>query len=266
MESIPSGPLILILGHYCDSPMTSLALACCSQACRASLEDSWHGLHKAWSIRWGDSWLVGERDGLRDQGSQRRTSKRLTDRDYYTPHKKFVRLVETGAVNAAHCHSEIFHLVCERKLLSLTKLRELLNTWTPVWVNCGGFKRENGQAPLLVEALRSRAMVSRHARAVTEELILRWGADKEATYGDGMRPLSVAAARGFSDCVDFLIKIGCSLRSISKGTFTVKKKYIKGEFTPHEWAKIMYKAEVDAGTSEVILRGLKKCIDLTRVE
>lgn len=276
MEHLPSELLVSILGHFCDSPMASLALACCSKKIRAALDDSWLDLHKIWSKRWGDPGGLDSEYDKEDAQEEtivdcspnvkrgRKLSKRLADRQYYTPHKCFVRLVEVGAINAAVCHSEIFNLTCENKVLTTSKLRSLLHTWTPVWVNCGGFKQERGQAPLLVEALRSRSMRPYSARGVAEELILRWNADKEAANGDGMRPLSVAAARGFADCVEFLLLVGCSLELPSTGSFLVKRKCIRGSYTPHGWATRMLEAEMSAGTTGRHLKGLKKCIEMVK--
>jgi len=224
------------------------------------MEAVWPGLFQLWSARWGDK--PHQRSSA--VAMTGRTSKRLKDREYYSPKKRFVRLVETGAFNAAHVHAEIFALSTEKRSLTALKLREMLHHWTPVWVNCGGFGQERGQSSVLVEALRSRSVSVRHARAIAEELVLNWGADVAASYGDGMKPLCVASARGFPEAVRFLLDLGCDASVKSTGTFMVKKKAFKGTHDAHEWAVVMYHGELAAGTAERELRNLKQCIELTK--
>ena len=260
-DTLPDGALVSIFGRFCDSPMTALAFACASKECARAMEQAWPQLLSEWSKRWGvdeDYLSIMKR---KDDG---RKSKRLCEKDYYSNRKKFIRLVETGAIHAAHVHAEIFTYSCEKRTLTPLKLQETLSHWVPVWVNCGGFGRELGSSSILVEALRSRAVTARHARAIAELLVREWGADVHTPYGDGMRPIAVAAARGFPGAVKFFLSRGASLILRSNGTFMVKKRSIKGNMTPHEWACAMYAAEIASGTKESELMHLKQCIELTR--
>lgn len=164
------------------------------------------------------------------------------------------------------------------KPLSLARLRATLNTYGPV-VNID--QRSSIGGTFLVDVIKARCVKESVILACTKDLIEQYGANPNvpategATYqhvlkrkkDSSLPPLVVAAARGMSSVVKYLIQKHVGANVHAKGTsrfrlYTNSKKSITGCYSPLDFSIKMKEAEMEHGALENQLNSLTECINL----
>mmetsp|Transcript_8725 Transcript_8725/g.10071 ORF Transcript_8725/g.10071 Transcript_8725/m.10071 type:complete len:184 (+) Transcript_8725:49-600(+) len=164
--------------------------------------------------------------------------------------------------------------------LSLGRLRGIFNNYGPI-LNIN--QRSAIGGTFLVDCLRSRYVTERVILTCVKELIEKYGASPNVSATEGAQynsvrkkqkkdqnllpPLVVAAARGMSSIVEYLIQDNIGTLTDIEGTsrfrlFTNPKKSISGTYTPLDYAKKMKEAEIKNGAGEHDLKSLNRCIQL----
>ena len=119
---------------------------------------------------------------------------------------------------------------------------------------------------ILLETLKSRALSPRHSLAIAQLLVDRWGADVNAS-AEGITPLAVAAARGLSAVVAYLLSKGALRDEVSAGVFTLAgnaRKTVRGRYAPIDWALVVSDAERRCGVDERHLVQLQSCVRILK--
>ena len=182
-----------------------------------------------------------------------------------------------------------------KKPLSLSMLKKLLKEYEPIAINrrvrtggtflvevvrarhvkesvilkCIKFLIENGANPNIpsaeagiVGATSSTTLVQEKRSAASGEV----GNCISSSTGAILYPLIIAAARGMSTVVQYLLSVGAdtSLRGSSRfRLFSNPRKTVKGvDLTAHEFAIRMRDCEVENGVRREDMRGLVKTISL----
>lgn len=179
--------------------------------------------------------------------------------------------------------------------LSLSMLKRLLKEYEPIAIN----RRVRTGGTFLVEVVRARHVKESVILKCIKLLIIEYGADPNvpsaeagtgftsstvllekrrsaasgevgwctsSSIGTQLYPLIIAAARGMSSVVEFLLSVGADIGLRGSSRFRLysnPRKTVKGvDLTALEFAIKMRDSEVDYGVEREDLRGLMKTIGL----
>jgi hypothetical protein len=253
LADLPADILADLVCTYIHDPRQVFALSLVNKRTNAALDSCWAYLGRAYARFWGDHTIATPTDL-----SARRSSKRL--KETYSSRSLFCRTVKCAAQNAMQVHGWLFE--CGKHKLTSSRMRAWLTTSIPVWVDFGGVTGGS----ILLETLRSKALAPRHSLSTTKLLCEEWDADVNLA-AEGVTPLAVAAARGMSAVVAYLLMKGAKPQAVSAGQFSLegnRRKSVKGLFTPLQWSENMLAAERALGTPERLLTELHHCIRILR--
>lgn len=173
-----------------------------------------------------------------------------------TSSRRSLRIARTPATsfaeqyNAIRMRTEAMHhaLAChgqDSKSLAVGLVRKLHERWKPVLID-----RVSPvyYATLLMECCRSRVKEGPILQSVKELIQVR-GADASAQNEEGLNPLIIAAARGLSSVVGFLLQAGADASARGVGRFRLcgTRQSVRGRHSALEWVELLIGLEAEVG-------------------
>lgn len=284
--SVPDEVLYLML-EFIALP-TSRAFVLChiisllNSECYQKLEHErpvWFMMSKEYHQQQHHQHGVGTKKKRSARESEPRKSKRLRRSAKDMVREAHARLRERTET----AHHLVAEMACSpNEPLSLKRLRSTLNRHGPRL-------RYDQQARIggtfLVECCRARHATEKVVLSCVRELVERRGASTDvssrvrlrattesssSSSSGGLTPLCIAAARGMSSVVRYLLRMGASPDLTASGSFRLHSnptKSVTGTYTPLRFAEVMRDAEeinAKLQNEEVDLRSLNKCIRLLK--